>query len=180
MRRNPSLKKQPRSIEKLVVDSQYHFEQHMYQTKDDYLNFLHRVNFNDGKSKPVVFYQHGLLDSSAGACCNGTHSLAFFLASCGFDVWLNNARGNRYSRGHQFKNADENEEYWKFSFEDVVTNDFPAAIEFVLGHCGTKSLSFIGHGQGTTILLAALSNRMDYYKHRINVAILMAPMTTMH
>jgi len=152
----------------------------MYQTGDDYINFLHRVQKKDGKSKPVVFYQHGLLDSSAGACVNGSYSVAFFLAACGFDVWLNNARGNRYSRQHQFKDADSCDEYWNFSFEEIVAYDFPAAIEFVLGHCGAKTLSFIGHGQGTTILLAALSQRLNYYQQKINLAILMSPITTMH
>jgi hypothetical protein len=66
--------------------------------------------------KPVVIYQHGLLDSAAGFCCNGKDSIPFFLANAGFDVWMNNQRGNRFSKNHVFLNPDKDEEYWDFSF----------------------------------------------------------------
>jgi hypothetical protein len=59
------------------------------------------------------------MDSAAGICCNGANSIPFFLADCGFDVWLNNSRGNCYSRQHKYLDADVNKEYWDFSFHEL-------------------------------------------------------------
>ena len=64
----------------------------------------------------MVIYQHGFMDSSAGICCDGLDSIAFQLADCGFDVWMNNTRGNIFSRHHKFIDIG-NSLFWEFSFQ---------------------------------------------------------------
>ena len=54
---------------------------------------------------------------------NGTNTLN--------DVWLFNARGNRYSKGHLWLDAQTEPEYWAFSFQDIASNDIPAALSFI-------------------------------------------------
>lgn len=65
----------------IVKDYGYPIEKHYYKTKDHYINCVFRISgprgtnplqnekFNNGK--PVVIYQHGLLDSSATTVCDG-------------------------------------------------------------------------------------------------------------
>lgn len=54
---------------------------------------------------------------------NGTNSLPFLLANNGYDVWVNNTRGNRYSRNHVFLDPDNDKVFWDYSFEDMAKYD---------------------------------------------------------
>jgi lysosomal acid lipase/cholesteryl ester hydrolase len=47
---------------------------------------------------------------------NSTVAPAFVLSRAGYDVWLGNSRGNKYSKDHINKKI-KNKAYWSFSFE---------------------------------------------------------------
>ncbi len=69
---------------------------------------------NNREIKPVVFLQHGLLDSSATWVMNSAQeSLPFILADQGFDVWMGNNRGNFYSNTNTKYNPDQSE-FWQW------------------------------------------------------------------
>ena len=40
---------------------------------------------------------------------------AFQLSDLGYDVWLGNSRGNRYSRAHVTYDAIKDYDYWNFA-----------------------------------------------------------------
>ena len=58
-----------------------------------------------------------MFDSSDGWVCRGDLSPAFILVDAGYDVWLPNSRGNRYSRTHTRLDPNAGEEFWKFSWD---------------------------------------------------------------
>jgi hypothetical protein len=67
--------------------------------------------------KPVVIYQHGLIDCHAGIVAQGKNSLGIRLVDAGYDLWLNNSRGNRYSRDHMGMDVDTSKKaFFDFSF----------------------------------------------------------------
>ena len=57
--------------------------------------------------KPVAIYQHGLLDCCASIITNEEKSLGLKLVEQGYDLWINNSRGNRYSRDHKLFDVDD-------------------------------------------------------------------------
>lgn len=75
--------------------------------------------------------------------CNGEDSLAFILADAGFDVWLGNNRGNRYSGKHTRLRPSE-DEYWNFSLDEMARFDVPAMVDYVLKVTGREKLAYVG------------------------------------
>ena len=130
-----------KELREIVIDHGYPFEKHHYETEDGYINTIHRISGGQGSKasvnykgdwKPIILYQHGLLDSSAAICCNGKESIPFVLADAGFDVWMNNSRGNNFSREHTLLDPNKDNEYWDFSWQEMAEFDTPAAFKFVL------------------------------------------------
>lgn len=78
------------------------------------------------------------------------------LARQGYDVWLGNTRGNKYSKGHQ--GSPSNFEKWNYDFETMGDLDITAEIDYALRVSGQKKLAYIGHSQGTSQMFYALSH----------------------
>jgi len=54
----------------------------------------------------------------------GPDSLAFFFANAGFDVWLNNSRGNIWSKQHKYLDPEQDaEEFFNYSLQDMGRYD---------------------------------------------------------
>ncbi|KAJ9575526.1 hypothetical protein L9F63_007596 [Diploptera punctata] len=156
----------------------YPAESHTIETEDGYLLTLHRIPHGKyrkyNSSRIPVFLQHGLLAASDCWTTNGPNkSLAYILSDLGYDVWLGNARGNTYSRGHVSLSISD-PKYWNFSFHEMGIYDLPAAIDFVLNVTGHKTLFYIGHSMGTTMFYVMASTRPEY-NSKIQLMVSLAP-----
>jgi lysosomal acid lipase/cholesteryl ester hydrolase len=92
---------------------------------------------------------HGIIDSSDSSVVNDENSTAFILSDAGYDVWLANSRGNKYSKRHTTLKIDSFE-FWNFSWEEAATYDLPAFTEYILDTSKYTKLAFIGHSMGNT------------------------------
>ncbi|XP_042909902.1 gastric triacylglycerol lipase-like [Parasteatoda tepidariorum] len=167
-----------RNVSELISTKGYPVENHIVQTEDGFLLSVQRIpygllNKKAGNRKPVLL-QHGFLGSSSDWVINFPHqSLGFILADSGYDVWLGNTRGNTYSRNHI--SLDPNcTDFWRFSFDEMAEFDLPAMIDYILDETKAKSLSYIGHSQGTTVAFALLSEK-PIYNEKINLFVALAP-----
>ena len=58
-------------------------------------------------------------------------SPAFKLSEEGFDVWLGNSRGSKYSRMHTDLDPDTDAKFWNFSFIEMAMFDLPAMVDYI-------------------------------------------------
>ncbi|KAK3036459.1 hypothetical protein RJ639_030058 [Escallonia herrerae] len=91
-------------------------------------------------------------------------SLALILADAGYDVWIANTRGTRFSRRH-VRLDPSNPAFWNWTWDDLVSHDLPAAIDFVFKQTGQKT-HYVGHSMGTLIALASFSEGKEIDKVR--------------
>ncbi|VVC96005.1 unnamed protein product [Leptidea sinapis] len=154
----------------LVRKYRYPLEEHTVITPDGYILGMHRIphgrdNNNEPKDKPIIFLMHGLLGSSSDFVLMGPGSgLAYILAEEGFDVWMGNARGNYYSRRHEWLRPDAllNTDFWDFSWDEIGHIDLPSMIDYTLEYTGKQQLHYIGFSQGTTSFFVMGSLRPEY------------------
>lgn len=165
----------------------YTAEEHVVQTKDGYLLGVHRLAWKKGEEdmrvnagpnsiqKRVAYLHHGLLMNSEVWVCltDAQRCLPFVLLERGFDVWLGNNRGNKYSK-KSVKYPPTSTEFWNFSIDDFAFHDIPDSIEYILHYTQQPSLSYIGFSQGTAQAFASLAVHPKL-NDQVNVFIALAP-----
>ncbi|KAK3330908.1 Alpha/Beta hydrolase protein [Apodospora peruviana] len=165
----------------------YTAEEHLVQTKDGYLLLLHRLAWKKGEydtrvnhgpnstRKRVVYLHHGLLMNSEVwvSLTDAQRALPFVLVERGFDVWLGNNRGNKYSK-KSVHCSPTSLEFWNFSIDEFAFHDIPDSIAYVLDTTGQPSLSYIGFSQGTAQAFASLAIHPKL-NDQVNVFIALAP-----
>ncbi|XP_058466693.1 lipase 3-like [Malaya genurostris] len=181
----------------LVMDTiqaaDYPVDVHVVVTKDSYILKLHRIpdpalqdddsvaerdqTSSDGIAtfRGVVLLVHGMFSTAADFVITGPETgLAFILADAGYDVWLGNARGTRFSRKHLHL-SPKSAAFWDFSWHEIGVNDLPAMIDFILRYTRQRKLFYIGHNQGVTAILTLLSEN-PAYNRKISGVVGLAPL----
>ncbi|KAH8361092.1 hypothetical protein KR200_004161, partial [Drosophila serrata] len=170
-----------------IKDHGYPAERHYVTTEDGYIISLFRIPYshnlqNQDEKKPIVFLQHGLLSSSDGWISLGPDdAMPFLLSDAGYDVWIGNARGNRFSRNHTSLST-KHPNFWRFSWHEIGYYDIAAAIDYTLSTengKGQEGIHYVGHSQGTTVILVLMSSRPEYNK-KIKTCHLLAPVAFMN
>ena len=162
-------------------------EEHVVQTGDGYLLGLHRLAWRKGEEhvqvnagpgstqKKVVYLHHGLMMNSEVWVCitEEERCLPFLLVEQGYDVWLGNNRGNKYSKKCTHHSPAQNA-FWNFSMDQFAFHDIPDSINYILSTTGQPSLSYIGFSQGTAQAFATLSIHPNL-NSKVDVFVALAP-----
>lgn len=138
--RERSNKDEFRSLIDIVNDNGFICQSFQVVTDDGYILSLYRIpgrhTLNTEETKPPVLLQHGLeADMMQWVGNFADVAPALVLARAGWDVWLGNNRGTRFSQKHVSMNP-KSKEYWMFDWEDMGTKDLPAIIDFIIQMTG--------------------------------------------
>jgi gastric triacylglycerol lipase len=168
------------NITQLIQNQGYPVEEHKVLTKDGYILGVFRIPHgrNSSSSKPgrPILLQHGLLDSATSWIINFyDQSLGFILADAGYDVWLGNVRGNRFSRAHVKYNPDHDEEFWDFSYDEMAHDDLPSMILYILNATKNTQIAYVGHSQGTMIGFAEFGRTDSVVGNNVSFWAALAP-----
>lgn len=160
----------------LISSVGYRSETHTVLTSDGYMLTMQRIlPESEDAPKQAIMLHHGLLGSSEDWLLLGPGlSLPFLLVDKGYDVWLLNARGNKYSKGHTVWYT-ESYDFWDFSFHEMGIYDLPATITYISEYTNDADLYFIGHSMGASALLALLST-LPEYNEMLKSAFFLAPL----
>ncbi|XP_066389935.1 triacylglycerol lipase 1-like [Miscanthus floridulus] len=164
--------------QQLLLPQGYPCTEHTVQTDDGFLLSLqhipHGKNGIADNAGPPVFLQHGLFQGGDTWFINSNEqSLGYILADNGFDVWIGNVRGTRWSKGHSTLSVHD-KLFWEWSWQDLAEYDVLAMLSYV--HTITQSkISYVGHSQGTIMGLAAFT--MPEIVKMISSAVLLCPIS---
>jgi pimeloyl-ACP methyl ester carboxylesterase len=101
--------------------------------------------------------------------------LAFVLADQGYDVWLANQRGTRYSREHT-KLKDSDHKYWLYSLDDLAQYDVPAALDLIANVTGKAgSIVYMGHSRGSTVIFMYASSNPVHTRRMLKGIVAFSP-----
>ncbi|KAL3621112.1 sphingosine N-acyltransferase subunit lip1 [Castilleja foliolosa] len=163
--------------EDVIEPSGFHCSEHTTQTKDGYLLGLQRVSSPSNivrQRGSTVLLIHGLFMAGDAWFMNSPNqSLGFILANHGFDVWVGNVRGTRWSRGH-VSLSEKDKKFWDWSWQELALYDLGEMIRYVYSETNTKVI-IVGHSQGTIMSLAAFT-RPDI-SEMVEAAALLCPIS---
>ena len=113
--------------------------------------------------KPVLLAHGMYMDSTAWFKSAGSENeeppLPLSLYDAGFDVWLSNSRGTKYSQGHDVLREMENKrDYWYWSYAEFGKFDAPAELKKIKEKTNAEKVSYIGyHLSSTSMFLQLMS-----------------------
>lgn len=135
-------------------------------TEDGYILQMFRINLTQNARKNLkneskknldvpVLIVHGLEDSADGWFYNDEeNSPGFYLVNKGYDVWIGNNRGNKYSHSHTNPNISK-KDFFNFCYDDLGLYDVKAFYNQVLTETKKDKLLYFGHSQGTSQMFVA-------------------------
>ena len=154
------------------------FEWQAYETltEDGWYLTLFRIRKtetlqNKQNKKSPVLCIHGASDTATtwAAVGIGGPNLPLGLVEKGYDVWMANSRGTKYSnRNVRDGKWDSMDERWAFSWADMGLYDLPANLEKISEETGIEKVTIVGYSQGSAQTLYALAKNEDFYVNKVN------------
>ncbi|CAH2355540.1 sterol esterase Tgl1p [[Candida] railenensis] len=164
-----------KDISEIAAANGYIIREHVVTTRDNYLLVIHKLEKRDSSSSrtnsrrptntklesKVAYFHHGLLTNSELFLLGSekNKNLPYLLVDLGYEVWLGNNRGNKYSRKH-LKLSVSDKRYWNYSLDEFALYDIPDTLNYIksfYSYDKSCKIIYVGFSQGCSQLFASLS-----------------------
>ena len=162
----------PSEFMKSIPDNgKYQVKNYTVTTVDGYILQMFRVRLTatelaklspslQANAKRPMLIQHGLFDDSTSMIQNEQNSFGMYMIQKGFDVWLGNNRGSKFSTQH-LNDQISHKDYYSYSFMQMGLYDVPSFYNEILSdYAGNpdQQIIYLGHSEGTSQMFAALAD----------------------
>ncbi|CAI2385136.1 unnamed protein product [Moneuplotes crassus] len=157
----------------------YPYEEHQVTTEDGYILTLMRIPHgredDNMENREPVYMTHPISSSAESFTYLGPeNSPVFYIVNNGYDVWLNNFRGNIYSRNHEELDFDtERKEFYDLDLIDL-SQDHPANIQYIIDTTGYPQIHTFCFSLSGVALAINMAIRPEFYESRLSEAVLIA------
>eukprot|EP00002_Diphylleia_rotans_P016037 TRINITY_DN3115_c0_g1_i6.p1 TRINITY_DN3115_c0_g1~~TRINITY_DN3115_c0_g1_i6.p1 ORF type:complete len:497 (-),score=72.75 TRINITY_DN3115_c0_g1_i6:193-1683(-) len=173
---------EPDITKETIENAGYPYESMKVTTEDGYILTLQRIPRPD--SKKILYFQHGLLDSSSAFIASGgVCGLAYSAYDKGYDVYLGNLRGA--GACEHTNRSIKDKDYWNFSVNEFGLVDIPTFVNEIRSRKAKElpnesatdlHITAVCHSLGAAALMFYLTSRCyNKQKHYISRAILLSP-----
>lgn len=90
------------------------------------------------------------------------------LAERGYEVWMSNNRGTKYSNRNKNDDTWTKKEHWNYDSADMGQYDIPAFVNKMLEVSGAPKVTLMGYSNGAVQIFYALAKQQDFYASRVN------------
>ena len=147
-------------------------------TNDEgYIMTMHRIPTGISEEEPFtedrppILLCHGMFSGSDAFVAHGPEeSPAFFYANHGYDVWLLNHRGNRYSKNHTTLDPDTDMDFWRFTMTDL-SRDTRVFVEYVMNHTQYNTIAMFTISMSTTVTFIAITDDTEFYQEHCSLLV---------
>ncbi|XP_044761633.1 lipase member J-like [Coccinella septempunctata] len=154
----------------------FHHKTYQITTEDGYTISVEQMHKTIKRKTPIIIGP-GIYMNSLAFINRGNKSLAFFLANQGYQVWIINWRGTRFSRKHSYLSPTDRN-YWNMGFHKMAVFDLKSVMEKVFEESKNKGI-YIGFSMGTTIGMIFNMKEQEVAERTLKGMIHMAPIAIM-
>ncbi|XP_045468983.1 lysosomal acid lipase/cholesteryl ester hydrolase-like [Harmonia axyridis] len=160
-------------VPQIVLQRNHTLETYYSVTEDGFFLRTFRL-LPKGKPKGVIFLEHSFIANSEIWIDIGDQSLGFYLLNEGYEIWLGNMRGSKYSNTHE-KYTTSDFEFWDWSFHEQGVYDISSQLDVVKKITNRSDIIFISYSMGGTSSIVYASLRPEHAKKSVKAMIHFAP-----